>query len=190
MMEQLDRFEVPRGSAVVVLVDIQERLLRAMDPDRKEAAVHNTRLLLSLAKTLKLPVMATEQHPRGLGETIPEVRELLPPGAVPIEKVVFSSWKAKGFAERFRALGRSTAILAGMESHVCVLGTAKDMLRAGFNVHVPRDAVLSRTRENWLIGLDLMDRAGVVVTSTETLIFQMLERAGTEEFKEMARLLK
>jgi len=104
--------------------------------------------------------------------------------------VEFSCWRAEGFAQQFRFLGARGAILIGMESHVCVLGTALDMLAEGINVHVPRDAVVSRTEENRVTGLEMMDRAGVVVTSTETIIFQVLERAGTAEFKAMSKLLK
>jgi nicotinamidase-related amidase len=108
----------------------------------------------------------------------------------PIEKLVFSSWRAEGFKEKFNALGMKAAIVVGMESHVCVLGTVLDMLEEGCRVHVPGDAVLSRTAENRQTGLDLMSAAGAVVTSTETIIFQMLDRAGTDEFKVRAKLVK
>ena len=182
-------FPRPDGTALVV-VDVQERLFAAMDPDRKEEALKNTILLLQLAATLHLPVLLTEQYPRGLGPTLPAVEEHLPEGTKRFEKLVFSSWRAEGFTDAWRATGASHAILAGMESHVCVLGTALDMAEEGILVHAARDAILSRTQANRRTGLELMDRGGAVISSTETLIFQLLDRAGTDDFKVMAKLVK
>jgi len=189
-MRCLHAFTLPRNQTALVLVDYQERLFPAMDPDRKEEILTNTGLLLETARVMRLPVLCTEQYPDGLGRTIPEVAGRLPEGAEPFAKVDFSCWRAEGFAAQFRYLNLKAAILIGMESHVCVLGTALDMLREGVRVHVPRDAVISRTESNRRTGLDLMDRAGAVVTSTETVVFQLLERACTPEFKALSKLLK
>jgi nicotinamidase-related amidase len=189
-MMDLSQSTLSRNATVLVLVDLQERLFRAMDPERKEEVVKNTGFLISLATVLKLPILITEQYPAGLGKTIPPVQEALPADVRPFEKLIFSAWRAEGFAAHFHGLGATAAVVAGMESHVCVLGTALDMVKEGITVHVPRDAVISRTRENWQTGLDLMDRAGAVITSTETVIFQLLDRAGTDEFKAMSRLLR
>jgi isochorismate hydrolase len=161
-----------------------------MEASRKDAFLENTKRLLQLAKTMGLPVLVTEQYPKGLGKTIPPVVEQLPPGNEPFEKLSFSSWRADGFAERFRAAGATCAIVVGLESHVCVLQTVIDLLAEDIVVHVPRDAVVSRTHENYETGLELMDRAGALISSTETIIFQMLERAGTDEFKTLSKLLK
>ena len=189
-MKNLQPFVPQRNATALILVDIQERLFAAMDPERKEGFINNTQLLLQLAKTIGLPVLITEQYPKGLGKTIPPVLEALPEGIQPIEKLVFSSWRAHGFTDQFRSSGATCAILIGMESHVCVLGTALDMLAEDIAVHVARDAVISRTRENWETGLHLMDRAGAFISSAETVIFQLLDRAGTEEFKIMAKLVR
>jgi len=189
-MRCLHDLTLPRDRTALVLVDYQERLFPAMDPERREETLRNTLLLLATARVLRLPVLYTEQYPAGLGKTLAQVLEQLPEGAEPFEKVEFSGWRARGFAEQFRFLGVRAAVLAGMESHVCVLGTALDMIRDGLNVHVPRDAVVSRTEGNRRTGLDLMDRAGAVITSTETVIFQLLEKAGTPEFKALSKLLK
>lgn len=189
-MRELEHFVPPREATALILVDFQERLFAAMDPARKDEVLQNTKLLLQLAKTMDLPVLVTEQYPKGLGRTIPEVLGELPQRVEPVEKLVFSSWRAEGIADRFAEWGARCGIVIGMESHVCVLGTVVDMLRDGITVHVPRDAVISRTRENCETGLELMDRAGAWVTSTETVIFQMLERAGTDAFKTMSKLLK
>ncbi len=189
-MKDLRHIVPPRDATALIIVDIQERLFAAMEPERKEAVLANTRLLLQLAKAMGLPVLVTEQYPKGLGGTIPPVKDELPPGCEPIEKLIFSSWRADGLPERFRESGAGCAVVIGMESHVCVLGTVIDMLAEGIAVHVPRDAVISRTRENCDTGLALMERAGAFISSTETIIFQMLERAGTDEFKIMSKLLR
>ena len=189
-MRSLHDFTLKPTKTALILVDFQEKLFAAMAPERKEETRENTLLLLELARVMRVPILYTEQYPVGLGKTIPSIREKLPEGAEPFEKLEFSCWRAEGFARQFRFLGARGAILLGMESHVCVLGTALDMRSEGITVHVPRDAVLSRTVENLQTGLDLMDRAGAVVTSTETLVFQFLERAGTTPFKAMAKLLK
>ncbi len=189
-MESLDRFALSRDSTVLLIVDIQERLWNAVDPDRKDEVLKNTLLLVELAKTLSFPVLVTEQYPKGLGPTIPAVLEALPEDMVSYEKIIFSSWQAEGIPERFHDLNARAAIVIGMESHVCVWSTVLDMLKQGIHVHVPRDAVISRTGENWQTGLELMDRAGAVVTSTEAVIFQLLQKAGTDEFKTMSKLLR
>lgn len=184
------RFRLSAETTALVLVDFQERLYRAMEPDRKDEVLSNTLLLLSLARTLRLPVLVTEQYPAGLGPTVPAVKQQLPEGTRVWEKLVFSAWGAAGFPEAFRESKARSAILAGMESHVCVLGTALDLLEEGVSVHVAADAVISRTRANWATGLRLMEQAGSVVSSTETVIFQLLGRAGTEAFKAMSKLLR
>ncbi len=189
-MKNLAPFIPTRDRTAVVLVDFQERLYAAVDPERKDQVLRNTLLLLQLAKVFDLPVLAAEQYPKGLGRTVPEVSEALPAGVTPFEKVHFSAWRAEGFSERFRATGARYALVMGMESHVCVLGTVLDLLAEEVTVHVAADAVISRTRENWQTGLSLMERAGAVITSAETVIFQMLEKAGTDEFKVMSKLLK
>ncbi len=184
------RFRLSAETTALVLVDFQERLYRAMEPDRKEEVLSNTLLLLHLARTLRLPVLVTEQYPAGLGSTVPVVKQELPEGTRVLEKLVFSAWGAAGFPEAFRELKAHSAIVAGMESHVCVLGTVLDLLEEGVAVHVAADAVISRTRANWEIGLRIMEQAGSVVSSTETVIFQLLGRAGTEAFKAMSKLLR
>ncbi len=189
-MRKLEHFVPPREATAVIVVDVQERFFPAMEPKRKDKILENIRLLLQLAKTMGLPVLVTEQYPKGLGRTIPQVKEMLPHGTAPFEKLVFSSWKADGLRERFRDRGARCAIVIGLESHVCVLATVIDMLAEEIVVHVPRDAVVSRTRENCETGLEMMDRAGAFISSTETIIFQMLERAGTDEFKTLSKLLK
>jgi nicotinamidase-related amidase len=172
-----------RDSALLVVVDAQEAFRPAvLDFDR---VIHNTAVLVQGARALGVPVVVTEQYPKGLGHTVPEVAEHLD-GVEPIEKVCFSAAAADGFD----AGGREQVLVCGIESHVCVSQTAHDLLDRGLEVHVARDAVTSRTRENREVGLHKMERAGAVVTSVETALFELLGAAGSDEFKAVQRLIK
>jgi nicotinamidase-related amidase len=174
---------------VLVIVDVQERLFNAMDAERRDEMVRNIKILCEVARRLRLPVMVTEQYPRGLGHTLSELRALLD-DVVPFEKTAFSCCNAAGFTDRLRALGAGRVILAGIEAHVCVLLTALDLLALGLPVSVVADAVCSRTPAKLEVGLAQARQAGAVVTATETVVFQLLGRADTEVFREIAKLLR
>lgn len=187
---RLDTLSPRREATSLVVVDVQESLARAMPVDTFQRVTRNLVLLATAARTLGLPVLVTEQYPKGLGRTIAPLAEALAGGAEPIEKVDFACTAVPAFRQALAATGRPTVVLTGMEAHVCVMQTALGLLEAGYNVHVPADAVVSRTAANRQVGLDLMARAGAVVTSAETVVFQLLGRAGTPEFKALAPLLK
>ena len=174
---------------ILVVIDVQERLFSAMDADRRDDMVRNLKILGAAARRLAVPVVLTEQYPKGLGRTLPELRALLDDVA-PFEKTAFSCCGAPGFTEQLRAAGAEHVILAGMEAHVCVLLTALDLLREGFHVSVVADAVCSRTTANLELGLAQARQAGVVVTATETAVFQLLGRADTDAFREVVKLLR
>lgn len=193
MSFRLDTLSPRREAACLVVVDVQENLARAMPADTFPRVTRNLVLLATAARTLGLPVLLTEQYPKGLGRTIGPVAEALaargtPPS--PIEKLDFACTAVPAFREALAASGRRTVVLTGLESHVCVLQTALGLLESGYAVHVPADAVASRAAANRQVGLDLMSRAGAVVTSTETVVFQLLGRAGTPEFKALVPLVK
>lgn len=171
----------------IVIVDVQTKLMAVMR--HRERVIDNIIKLLHLSKLFTLPVILTEQYPKMLGSTIKEVKENLT-SYDPIQKMVFDCCQVEYFKNCLEAAGLTTIILAGVESHVCVFQTCVSLLERGFNVHVPQDAVDSRTEENWRVGLELMKKAGAVITSTETIIFQILKIAGTEEFKEMLKIIK
>lgn len=177
-----------RDRAALVLVDVQERLCAAMPEADLARLVKYARALLGAARELGLPVLTTEQYPRGLGPTLPTLRELLP--AAPLEKLHFSCAADPGFAAALDATGRRQLVLAGMEAHVCVFLGARDLVAAGFAVHVCADAVASRTEEHRQRGLSLCAAAGAVVTTAETAIFDLLQKAGTAEFKKVAPLVR
>ena len=178
---------IQRTQAGLVVVDIQERLLPAIF--EKERVVQNAMRLIQGAAILNVPVFATEQYRKGLGATVAEVAVVVP-GFAPLEKLTFSSCGAPGFMEALQAKGVKEVILCGIEAHVCVSQTCLDLLDLKYRVFVVADAVSSRTPENHRCGVERMRAAGAVIVSTEMILFELLERAGTEEFKRMLTLVK
>jgi nicotinamidase-related amidase len=168
-----DRLQRERAALVIVAVPGYEQVVRA-------AAT-----LARGAEALGVPVVVTEQYPKGLGRTDPAVAEALPDGVEPLEKIEFSAASAPGFDLG----GRDQVVLCGIEAHVCVAQTALELLDRGLAVHVAADAVASRSVENEAIGLRRTERAGAVPTSVETALFELLGRAGTDEFKAVQRLI-
>ncbi len=181
-----------RDEAALLVVDIQTRLVPAMEPAAFDALTKNVTRLLAAAELLRLPVAVSEQYPSGLGPTVPVVKEAvgrLGARAVYFEKTAFSA-ADEPLLVSFLGNGRKTLIVVGMETHICVYQTARDLVARGYGVHVPVDAVLSRTPANHRIGLELVGLAGAVPTSTETILYDLLGRAGTKEFRALAPLLK
>lgn len=184
----MDKFILKRDDALLIIVDIQERLAVAMT--EKERVIANTLHLIESAKLLGLPLLITEQYPKGLGPTVSEVRNAVQTYA-PIEKISFSCCGEKFFMEAVQETEKKQIILVGMETHVCVLQTCIDLLQAEeYDVHVVADAVCSRTDANYRTALELMRDAGAVITCTETVLFQLLVKAGTEEFKAISKRIK
>jgi len=181
------RVAIPEECALIV-VDIQERLLPPIF--EKDRLLKNAQLLVRLAGILEIPIIATTQYAKGLGETVGDVKLLLPSAA--IDKQSFSCFGSDVFCSAMKRLPgqRNTALLCGMESHICVAQTALAALREGYLVHVASDAVSSRTEWNWKIGLERMRAAGAVISSTEMMIYELLRGSGTEAFKEMLRYLR
>lgn len=182
--------KLDRNDAVLLIVDIQERLGAAMPQERYETLVKNTGVLLETAKTLGFPVITTEQYPRGLGPTIATLREQLREDEAPVEKLCFSCAESDEVSRRLESLGRKQVIVVGMETHVCVFQTVRDLAIRGLRPFVVADATSSRTAENHAIGLSLMKEAGAVITSTESALFDLLGVAGTPEFKQLSKLIK
>jgi nicotinamidase-related amidase len=176
------RNKLDRDRAALVIIDMQEafRPLPGFD-----AIARATATLARGASALGVPVVVTEQYPKGLGKTVPEVAEALPAGVEPIDKVVFSATEADGFDLG----GRDQAVVCGIEAHVCVSQTTLDMLADDVDVHVVVDAIGSRFDTNKQVGVDRMERAGAILTSVETALFELLGRAGTDEFKSVQKLV-
>ncbi len=179
---------VPRLTAahsVLVVIDIQDRLLAKIPT--ATALVRNTSFLLDAAALLGVPAVGTEQYPKGLGPTTAEIARRLP--AAPPAKTAFSCCGAAGFLADLRGLGRSSAVLAGMETHVCVMQTALDLLDAGFTVFLPVDALASRTALDTEAALRRMERAGAIPTSAEAVAFEWVADASHPRFKSVSKLV-
>lgn len=179
--------------AALLVIDVQERLLAAMPAPVGAQLVRNVRLLIDAAGRFGVPVVASQQYPKGLGETVPEVASALSaaPDVHRFDKLEFSAAACAPFAAARQAglAGRDQWIVTGIEAHVCVYQTVRDLVGHG-TVHVVADAVASRTKANWRVGLDLADRLGAIVTTTEVCVFDLLERAGTDHFKALSKAIR
>lgn len=176
--------------SLLLCVDIQQRLCAAMPKDGLVQLVRNAARLIEGAKILGVPLIVSEQYRRGLGTTIPELTDLFSPATTNLEKLEFSVWASTELAAAIAATGRTQIIVMGMETHICVYQTVRDLLHVGYKVHVPHDAICSREPENARVGLVLAERAGAVVSATETILFDWLHRAGTPEFKAISALVR
>jgi nicotinamidase-related amidase len=168
-----------RREAALVVVDVQEGF---RSYESFPAVARACAKLVEAARVLGVPTLASEQYPKGLGRTAPEVGLLEEPR---IEKTVFSAARAEGFDLH----GRAQAVVCGIETHVCVSQTVHDLLDQGVEVHVPADAVGSRHEIDYERGLERLERAGATVTTVESALFELLEGAGTPEFKQVQRLI-
>ncbi|HEX7291547.1 MAG TPA: isochorismatase family protein [Conexibacter sp.] len=172
-----------RARTALVVIDVQEAFAKAVDGfDR---VVAQTAILVEGAKTLGLPILVTEQYPRGLGDTVEPVRDVLGEDVERLPKTVFSAVRAEGFDLR----GRDQALVCGIETHVCVNQTVHDLVGGGVETHVAIDAVGSRTAANRELGLRKMEKSGAILTSTETALFELLGEAGSDEFKTIQKLV-
>ncbi len=176
--------KLERERAVLVVVDVQEAFRKAV-PGFEEVADAAGKLVRGAA-AMGVPIVVTEQYPRGLGRTVNAVAGHLPPGSEPVEKVRFSAAEAEGFDLG----GRDQALVCGIETHICVNQTALDLLDRGLEVQLVTDAVGSRTEENREVGLHRAERAGAGLTSVEMALFELLGGSDAPEFKQVQELVK
>jgi nicotinamidase-related amidase len=176
-------------TSILLLIDPQEKILPGVF--ESERVTNNCILLIKLARVTKIPLVVTTQYKRGLGNIVEAIRgELLEAGTA--DKVEFGCFNDERFVECIKAFGhaRNTVILSGIESHICVAQTALGALERGYNVHVASDATSSHTTWNWKIGLERMREAGAVISSTEMIIYEVLKRSDSAEFKAMLPYLR
>ncbi|MCL2726005.1 MAG: isochorismatase family protein [Polyangiaceae bacterium] len=185
----MDRL-IPETTALFV-VDVQEKLAAAMPPAAIENVVHHTSILLDAARLLGVAVVVSEQYPKGLGPTVaPLAQKLSEQGITPFSKMTFDACSDLAIARALSNTKARAVVVVGMESHVCVFQTARELVRRGYATYVVEDAVVSRREENRQIGLSLCEKAGAILTATETVVFDWLEQAGTDAFKAISKLVK
>jgi nicotinamidase-related amidase len=182
-----NRWRLVRDRTALLVVDVQERLAAAMNGDALARMVRRSQALIEGAKALEIPVIVTEQYPKGLGPTVSPLRAALPDSAKPIEKIEFTC----AIGPVTKALsGHQFVLICGMETHVCVYQTVRDLCERGFVPYVCVDAVLSRQELDRQVGLDLCRSVGAVITTVEAALFDLLGRAGTPEFKKISAAVK
>ncbi len=179
------------SKCLVAVIDVQDRLSAAMPKERMSEVTRKINVLLEAAGLLGAAVLATEQYPKGLGPTIAPLGERLRQlGVVPIEKTAFSALEVPAVKERIDEVAPSAVIVVGMEAHVCVYQSVRDLVARGVEVHVPVDAVVSRNEDDRATGIALCERAGAVRTTTETIVFDWLGRAGTDAFRAISKIVR
>lgn len=180
-----------KARTVVVVIDVQEKLARVMFEARRDLATREAARLVEGARLLGVPVVATEQYPEGLGPTASPVRASLDAASAAIvRKTSFDACGEPAFVTALEALAPTAVVLSGMESHICVLQTARSLLARGLRVVLASDAIASRTEENRAIGIAAAARLGAEEASVELVLFDLLERAGTDEFRAVSRLVR
>jgi nicotinamidase-related amidase len=178
--------------AALLIIDIQDRLATAMPEEILLGVERNVAILCEMARRMAIPIVLSEQYPKGLGATRKSVADAVGSGdrVHRFEKTVFGVGEAPEFAPIWDQLGRDQWLVTGMECHVCVYQSVRQLRARGAAVHVVRDAVLSRTKGNWKIGAKLCARAGAVLTSTEVVLFDVLGHSGHPEFKALSKLIR
>ncbi|WP_437484880.1 isochorismatase family protein [Sorangium sp. So ce1014] len=179
------------STSAVILIDVQEKLAAAMPAPQMDALTRAASVLIEAARRLGAAVIATEQYPAGLGRTVAPIAEKLAQAGAPvIHKMEFSACDALDFERAFNERAPRAAIVVGMEAHVCVFQTVRELAARGVAVHVPLDGVASRRDDHRLAGLDLCRAAGATITTAETVVFDWLRVAGTDDFKHLSKLIR
>lgn len=176
-----------RGNAALLVVDVQEKLVPVIN--NMKVVEQNIIRLIKGSQLLNVPIFYTEQYPKGLGRTINSIVSLLEKFK-PIEKNHFSVCCSKELIQPLRDRGFSQIIIAGIEAHVCIVQSALDLVQEGFQVHVVEDAIGSRNEKNKTNALFRMNKLSVTLTTTEAALFELVEVAGTDEFRKISQLIK
>ncbi len=173
---------------ILVLIDVQGNLAHAMH--NKESLFENLKKLIQGVQVLNIPIIVTEQYPKGLGPTLPDIAALLPPGTQPISKVHFSCCGDTTFMQALTDYNRRQVLVAGIETHICVYQTTAELVQHGYEVELVTDAISSRTAENRELGLTKMRQLGAGSTSVEMALFELLQVAGSDQFKQIQKIIK
>ena len=188
MSNDLGKFKLDAEKTVLVVIDVQERLVPAMPEDIYLRLRNTVAMLVEVAGLLGIPVVTTEQYPKGIGHTVPELAAAC--NETVIEKVSFGCCGEPNFLKALKNTGRTQVLITGMEAHVCVYQTVLGLLADGYYVHLLRDAICSRNKTDYLAGVANAGQAGAVVTTAETVMFQMLQKSTHEQFRAVSKLVK
>jgi nicotinamidase-related amidase len=186
----MEKFKLDAANSVFLLIDLQSNLAVAMKKEVYANCENNVNLIVSSCESMKVPVIVTEQYSKGLGNTVEPVKARLKEQYKPIDKLTFSCCGDPVFQSAFSKLNKKYVMVAGIESHVCVLQSVVDLIAQGYYVHIISDAVCSRFKIDWKNAMKYMRDAGAVITTTEIAVFQMLQKAGTPEFKVLSPLFR
>lgn len=189
-MHDISSFRLTLFNTQFLCVDVQEKSAAALPPSLLAHLQKKIILLLKSAGVMNIPVVVTEQYSQALKHTLPDLQKVMPPDSKVFEKIEFSAFLNIDIAQAMLQHNRKQAIVFGTETHVCILQTAYDLLEAGFEVYVPEDAVASQDSASHHNALRLLDRAGAIITHTETLLFELLKKAGTPLFKTISAFVK
>ena len=174
-------------NSLLLIIDVQEKLVNALDKDIIVKRVTN---LAKSARLLDIPVVVTEQYPKGLGKTVETLSAAFAEDIPVFEKVTFNALEADGVLEKIKSYGRKQIVICGIETHICVHQTAAALLREGFEVYVVKDACASRNKYEFKQGIELMESNGAKVTCVEIVLFEWLKTAKNPHFKEIQTLIK
>ncbi len=179
--------KLERNQTVLVVIDVQSKLLPVIYD--YPALVENIKRIIKCTQILGIPIVLTEQYPRGLGSTVEEIKETLSEYH-PIEKVSFSCCEEENFINRIKQLNRKQILVCGIEAHICVYQTCMDLVSEGYEVHLLIDAISSRKRDNRNLTIEKLNGMGVQITSVEMALFEILKDATSDEFKRISRIVK
>ncbi|MFQ6673149.1 MAG: hydrolase [Fidelibacterota bacterium] len=179
--------KLSREETLLAIIDVQEKIFATMH-EQVETEKNILRLITG-AKALDLPIVWTEQYPKGLGPTLKSIREAMADHEA-LEKIAFSCFGDRAIRETIESLEKNQVLVCGIEAHVCVYQTAADLMENGYNVHVVSDAVMSRKASNWQVALQRMRDLGANVTSVEMALFELQAVAKGESFKAIAEIIK
>ena len=185
----LDKYRLNSEEMILFVIDIQEKLSKAMDPKIENKVIKNSSILIETAKQFDIPILFSEQYPKGLGKTVEELSFRVEKFSS-LEKTYFDCMKDSSIVAVVKKSSKKTVVLAGMETHVCVFQTAISLLEFGYKVVIASDAVSSRRKDDWAQALKTLNDAGALIYPTETISFMVLEKAGTDQFKKISPMFK
>lgn len=176
--------------SLVLIIDIQEKLTNMLADEIREQMIINSQKLVAAAKALNVDTIVTEQYPKGLGQTIEGIRDILDQNYVPFEKTAFNALLEDGFASKIKSHNKKQVVICGIESHICVLQTAVALLKEGYEVYVVKDICASRKKSEFKCAMELLRQCGAKVCSLEIILFGWLKGAKNPNFKEVQALIK